>query len=86
MDSGRDTGEEDGKEDEDGQGGGPKEKACRAERILRFPTRRQSCVLTDGFVPLLQTDRLAIENIGMPSPPPCRVSLAQCLVSMGNNS
>lgn len=44
-------------------------RSRKAERILRFPRRRKSCVLTDGFVPLLQTDRLAIESIGKHSTP-----------------
>lgn len=48
----------------DDESGRMTEKQTKAERILRFPRRRKSCVLTDGFVPLLQTDRLAIENIG----------------------
>ena len=45
----------------------------KAERILRIPNRGKSCVLTDGFVPLLQTDRLAIESIGMSTSPPVYV-------------
>lgn len=61
----RGSGQEDQDEQESGSGSASASgRSTKSERILRFPRNTRSCVLTDGFVPLSQTDRLAIENIG----------------------